>query len=187
VVRNDVLEVTFAEFNSRFLPSLKVVGRVLDMPDATKVYDGVIVQQMLDRYVVSLFPSSGKSYQINLPELDGYRVLEGKYENNVLMLMAEKKGKYSRFVMRFSSDFNSHDMRLVENVDYTNLNFTVTDAGICTMINEEEKLEAFSNKKDAGTIKIMEDPAIDGAMCLWHDGVKVIFSKDDKLYSMKMK
>ena len=195
VVGNDVIEITFAELSTKntslpgnhFLPALKVVGRVLDMPDATKVYDGVVVQQVLDRYVVSLFPASGKSYQINLPELDGYRVLDGKYENNVLMLVAEKKGKYNRFVMRFAPDFSSHDMRVVEDVDYTDLNFTVTDAGICTMINEEEKLEAFSNKKDAGTVKIMEDPAIDGTMRLWHDGARVMFSKEDKLYSIKMK
>jgi serine/threonine protein kinase len=187
VAGNDVLEITLTEIGNKILPAVKVVSRVLDVPDATKVYQGVIVQRVLDRYVVSIFPQSGQCRQINLEELDDYRVLDGKYENNVLMLMAEKGGKYTRFVMRFSPDFGSHDMRIVEDVDYSDLNFTVTDAGICTMINEEEKIEAFSNKKDAGSVKVMEDPAIDGTMRLFHDGAKVLFAKEGKLYSITMR
>jgi hypothetical protein len=187
VAGNDVLEITLSEAGNRILPALKPVGRVLDVPDATKVFNGVVVQQVFDRYVVSIFPESGTSYQINLPELDGYRVLDGKYENHVLMLVAEKGGKYSRFVMRLDANFSTHDMRIVDDIDYTDLNFTVTDAGICTMINEEEKIKAFSNKKDAGSIKVMEDPAIDGTMRLFHDGAKVLFVKENKLYGITMR
>jgi len=185
ITGNDVLEIVLTEIGDRILPSLKNVGRVLDVPDATKVYDGVVVQQVLDRYVVSVFPESGKCYQINIPELDGYRILTGKYENNVLMLIGEQKGKYTRFVIRFGPDFASYDIRLVQDVDYTGLNFTVTDASVCVTINEEEKVELFSNKKDS-SLKIIEDAAIDGTMHLFHNGSKVIFAKKDKLYSMSM-
>ena len=183
----DILELAFTELSDKFIPSLKPVGKVLDVLDATKVFDGVVFQNMMGRWIASIFPNSGECYQINLSELDDYRVIDAKYENNVLMVVGEKAGKYDRLVMRFGPGYSSHDMRKVENITYTGLNFTVTDHGACACINEEEKMEVFSNKKDSSTVKVYDDPAVDSDMTLFHDGTSILFAKGNKLYSMTMK
>jgi len=188
-IRNgtDILELAFAEMGDNFIPSLRPVGKVLDVLDATKVFDGVIFQCMMGRWIASIFPVSGECHQINLAELDDYRIIDAKYENNVLMVVGEKAGKYDRFVIRFGSGYTGHDMRKVENITYTGLNFTVADHGVCSCINEEEKMEVFSNKKDSATVKVIDDPVVDSDMTLFHDGSSILFSKGSKLYRISMK
>ena len=183
----DVLEIEFTEFADRFIPTANTVGTVLDVLDATKVLDGVIMQNLLGRWVASIFPESGKCYQINIKELDGYRVLDAKFENNVMMVVGEKGGKYDRFVFRFAPNYVAYDVRKVENVTYSGLNFTVADHGACACMNEEEKMEVMTSKKDAPSVKIMDDPALDSDMKLFHDGTKILFARGNKLYSISMK
>ena len=41
--------------------------------------------------------------------------------------------------------------------------------------------------KESNTLKVIDNSLIDGNMKLFNDGVKVIFAKGKKLYSLKMK
>ena len=183
-----VLELNFVEIGNTIQCTSKNVGVVLDLPGATKVFDGLILQNMLGRYFASFFPKSGHCYQVGFQELDDYKIVEAKYENNVLVVAGVKpNGKYDRFVFRFSPDFKVYDCRKVENVTFTGLNFTVSDAGVCVLITEEEKVEIFSNKMNNGSLKEMDDPAVSSDMRLCHDGAKIMFTKNKKLYSFSMK
>jgi hypothetical protein len=182
----NVLELNFIEIGNSLQVSTKHVGSVLDVPGATKVYDGVIIQSLLGRYFASLFPSSGRCHQVGIPELDQHTVMDAKYEKNVLVIVAahRKTGKYDRLVLRLADDFASYDLRKVENITPTGINFTVNDAGVCTLMNEEEKLEAFSKKMNASTVKVLDDPALESDMRLYHDGARIVFTKENKLYSI---
>jgi hypothetical protein len=182
-----VVEVGFYGTGDVIRASFKKVGNVLDMPEATKVFPGVIVQILLNRYVVSVFPETGRCFQVGIEELDGYRLVDAKYENNVLMIVGEKAGQYDRFVLRFNRDYQGYHLRKVENITHTGLNFTVNDAGVCMMVNEEEKVEAFSNLSNTTQVKMMEDPAIAGDMQLFHDGTAMLFAQGKKLYKISMK
>jgi hypothetical protein len=179
-------ELHLNEFGSKVLPSMKYVGQVVDAPNATKIYDGVIVQNIFGRHLCSFFPSFGQSYQIPLDEMDGYRIIDAKFDS-VLMVVGEKNGNYTRFVFRFDKGFKNHDNRIIEDIDYTGLNFTVNDRGVCVAVVEEEKVEVFQSQINSPTIKEMEDPAIRGDMRLFHDGPNVFFYQGKKIYRMKMK
>jgi hypothetical protein len=184
-IQNDcsILEAQFFE-GQKTLITLRPVGNCLEK--ATQLYPGVAIQNLLGTYYASFFPQSGQCHQIAIKELTGYKVLDAKFENGVLMIVVSKRGKYDRFVMRFASDW-SYDLRVVKDVTYSGLNFTVLDNGICVCINEEEKVEIFSHTKDRADIKEIDDPAIDSSMKLFHKGMKVLFAKGNKLFSMSMK
>lgn len=184
-IRNDtgILEIVFKEINNEIIPATKLVGRVTN---STVVLDGFVIQSVLGRYIASIFPETGICHQINIKELDGYKIIDGRYENKILIIIATIKGKYSRFIFRLSDDFQSYDYRKVESIAYTDLNFTVNDAGICVLISEDEKIELFSNKMNS-SIKCINDPVIDGDMKLSHNGGKILFSKNNKIYSISMK
>lgn len=170
----------------RIIPS--IVGRVLDVPGATQIFDGVILQNMLGTFHASLFPESGKCFQIRLKEPQEYRVVDARYENNVLVIVGVKQGQYDRFVFRFDGKtFKNYDVRITDNITYTGLNFTVADQGIAVLLNDEEKLEAFSNSMSSSSVKVMDDDALEADMKFFHKGTKILFAKGKKLFTIKMK
>lgn len=183
-----VLQLTFDEIGGDIQCFSKIVGNVLNLPSATKVFDGGIIQNLLGRYYVSIFPTTGKCYQIPIPELDDYKIIDAKYENKVMVVIGvHKNGKYDRMIFKLSNEFNSYSFRKKEDVIYSGINFTVTDAGTVILINEEEDVEAFLNKKEVDSVKEINDNAISGDMKLYHDGSTVLFARGKKLYKISMR
>lgn len=182
-----ILEVNFKQVGNNILAGAKPIAQVLDVLGSTKIFDGVVMQNLLGRWYVSIMPVSGRCYQMPLSELDNCRIIDAKFINKVLMVITEKDSKYNRLVFRLNNDYNSYDIRTIENITYTGLNFTVADHGVCVCINEDEKIEIFSNKKGSSQIKILEDPEIDNAWKLFHDGSSILFANGKKLYRISIK
>jgi hypothetical protein len=180
-----ISELNFFEIGKEVHAVPKHVGNVME--SSTKFYDGVIIQNVLGAFMASMFPTAGVHYQIQCPEFKGYQIIDAKYRDNVLMVVASKKGKYDKFILRFDSNFSSYSVRKVDDISYVGINFTVLENGIVIHINENEEVEIFSNKKDSNTVKVIDSNAISGDMKLFNDGVQVIFSKGKKLYKLKMK
>jgi hypothetical protein len=186
IKNNDkVSELSFVEMGKNIHAVPKHVGNVME--NSSKFYDGVIIQNVLGSFVASVFPSAGVHHQIQCQEFKGYQVIEAKYRDNVLIVIASKKGKYDKFILKFDEKFSSYSLRKVEDVSYVGINFTVLDNGLVVHINENEELEIFSNKKDSGKVKVIDNNLITGDMKLFNDGVQVMFSKGKKLYKLKMK
>jgi hypothetical protein len=180
-------ELTFNEIGYGIHVSTRAVGNVQDAPGATTVIDGAIIQNMLGRHIVSVFPITGRCNQVAIPEMDGYRLIEGKYENGVLVCLAEKAGQYDRFVVIFSQDFSAYDLRKVEDVDLASLNFTVGDQGTVILMMPDERLEVFSNRQNSGKVTEFDDDGITGDMRLTHDGSRILFFRGDRLCSITMR
>lgn len=179
----DIIEIRFLNTNNRLIPLQKIVGKVMDL-DATKIFDGVIIQNMLGKHYASIFPNSGVCYQIKLTELDNLDVIDAKYENHVLVAIAvDRKGNYHRHVFWLNDNYSTYTARVVNNINYTGINFTVTDSGTAVLIREDDKIEVFRGTH----INIVEDKAINGNMKLYHLGNSILFTQDNKIYSMKMK
>jgi hypothetical protein len=185
-VRNgpNVVEVMLKEGNVT-LASPAIVANIAEK--SSTMFEGCLFQNLLGSYFVSIFPESGKHYQIKMDELDGYRLVEAKYDGGVLMVVGIKDGRYDRFVFRLSSMYTKYDVRRIEDIDHTGLNFVVLDSGICVCINEEDQVEVFLSKRESELLRIIEDSGIDGSMKLFKDGIRVLASKGNKLYSLKMK
>jgi len=180
-----ISELNFVEMGKEVHAVPKHVGNVME--SSTKFYDGVIIQNVLGSFMASMFPTAGVHRQIQCPEFKGYQIIDAKYRDNVLMVIASKKGKYDKFILKFDSNFSSYSVRKVDDISYVGINFTVLENGIVVHINENEEVEIFSNKKDSNTIKVVDSNAISGDMKLFNDGVQVMFSKGKKLYKLKMK
>lgn len=179
-----VYEVLLSDLGSQVIASTKETAQTLE--HATRLYPGVVVQNLLGSTYVSLLIASGSAQQVRLKELDEYRILDARYEGNVLMVVGEKKGQYDRLVFRFDGA-GTYDVREVKDIQPTGLNFTVLDHGICVCLNEDEKLELFSARSGSTTLKTVEDPALSGDMRLGKMGGQVVFSRGTKLYKMKMR
>ena len=179
----NIYEVNLIEGKDTFV-STQSVSNILEK--ATQMFDGVVVQNLLGSYYVSIFPKPNHHNQINIKELNRYKIIDAKYKNNVLMIVGNKNGKYDRLVFRFNENWE-YDCRITKDVCYNGINFVVLDNGICICINEEEKVEIFNNKKDSATLTEIDDPAIHGDMKLFNKGTKVLFAENNKISSMTMR
>lgn len=157
------------------------------MENASRLFQGGVYQNMLGSCFVSLFPRSKAAYQVRIPELDTVKFLSAKFDHGVLMVLGSKKGVYSRFIFRFTEDFTSYDVREVENVTPTELNFVTMDSGVCVSLTEDENLELFSAKKGSSSVKVVEDTMLGGDMLLVRRGPKLGFIRGNSVFEMKMK
>ncbi len=152
------------------------------MPSATRLFDGMAVQDMLGAWYASVFPLPGKSHQFHLKELDGWRMVDAKYDNGVLMVVGAKGGKYDRWVFVLQPDFSGYMCREhLKDIAYTGLNFVVLETGVCAHIDEQERLVLFANKPGTGG-KMVDDPVLTSAMKLYRCGSNVLFAQGAKLY-----
>jgi len=157
------------------------------MPHSSIMMDGFLLQKALgNQYLYIPVPSKNQCMIIKVPELDGYRIVSGKYNNNVCMLVGKKGSVYNKIILRFCHDFSMHDCRVIEDVDIDSINFAVLDNGICASI-EDGKLVLFRNTPNDPGLKSIEDPELNSSMRLWSDGAGILASIDNKLYSIKMR
>ena len=187
--RDKVLEMAFADVGNSVIASTRTVASVL--PNASLLFPGGVVQNMLGSAFVSIF-SKGRSHQIRMKELDDYRILGGKYDEGdkggVLMFVGVKKGQTDRLVFRFDDTFSTYDLRTVADVLSSDLNFIVTDAGVCVLLDEtNDCLELISVRKGSTQMKTITDNLIGGDMRLFKSGAQVLVARGDKVYQMRMK
>jgi len=190
---DSIYEIILTDTEGKVIASSRGVASTLE--HASRLYPGVVVQNLLGATYVSLLSASGHAFQERLEELDEYRVIDARYDgaeipthNNggILMVVGEKGGQYDRLVFRFGNDL-AYDIRVVEDIQPTGLNFVVLDSGVCVCLNEDEHLELFSTRKGSPTVKTIEDPILGGDMILGKMGAQVIFARGNKVYRMKMK
>jgi hypothetical protein len=186
VKQNDKLsEIEFIELPNKILISSSAVTSIQE--NATKLFDGVVIQNVLGSCVASMLPQYRTCHQVLLPEMKGYQIIDAKYDKNVLIIIANKKGKYDKFIFTLSEDFKTYEMRKVGDVTYCGINFTVLDNGVVIHVNEDEEMEIFLNKIGKNNVKVIDSSSIRGDMRLFADGTNVLFSEKNKIYKIKMK
>ncbi len=179
--RDQVVELVLSQ--GALLPGIAVAS-VLE--HASQLHEGCVTQSMLGSAFVSLFPRSRAGYQVRVPELDSYRIVEAKFEGRVLMVLGAKEGRYDRLVFCFDETFMVYELKVVGGVTPSGLNFIVTQAGICISVTEEEKIEAFSVARGPHVSRIVEDDAIGGDMRLVLVGGRPGYAQGNKLYTMRL-
>jgi serine/threonine protein kinase len=178
-----VYEMKYENPGSRGLVVPQVVANVL--PHASKMFPGVIVQDLLGTCYVSVFPQSGECYQIRINEIKGYKLVDAKFDNGILMFVGNKKGIYDRFVFSIKDD-QILETRKIENVSYNSLNFITLNSGICVGINEDDKIELFYSNA-INKVKLIEDSRINGQHMVRTDGDRVLFIEGNKIIQGKTK
>ena len=156
------------------------------LENATRMYDGVAVQDILGSCFVSVFPEKKTCLQVRIKELDGARITAAKYENGVLMAVAACDGKYDRHVIRIADD-RTYDHSVVKDVGITTPNFVTMPSGVCVHLNEQEEIEVFSNQVGSTSVKAFKDPALSGDMRLTRDGSQAMFFRDDEMFAFEVR
>lgn len=182
-----IVEIQLLETSDKIVVSSKIVCNVLE--NATELYSGVSIQNCGGVYFASLFPQIGKCYQFKLPELCNVQLLDAKYDNHVLMILAKDRtsGTTVRFVFRFDIDFESYDCSVVSS-SIQELNFVVSEAGICVCVADDTEIELFHNQKDTKSKRTLIDHKLPSGLTLYKSQKgEVIAAANKHLYKVSMK
>ena len=181
---NKLNEVILNEFNDNVI--VKYNSWSIS-PNSSKLMDGFVYQSLLGNAFLTIPYSSGLMANIALPELDDYKIIDGKYENKVSMLIGlnNKTLKYDRITLIFNKNHDQYVISVKEDVDYY-LNFTVLEVGVVLDIHKDGEISVFLNDLDNDKRKEIKDSIISTDWKLTHEGSKAMFYKDKSLFQLKM-
>jgi hypothetical protein len=179
-----IFAVDFIELPQSLLLGLRPVANV--MMQATQLFEGVAIQNLLGTKYTSIPTPSGACHQVRLPELDADQILNARIEKNVLIVVTTRAGQYQRFIYRFADDFSSYDVRVVVDIASTDINFTVLDSGVALHLIDG-KMELFSTEKHAASVRTLRDPLLETDVRLFHQGNQALIARGNKLYKISLR
>jgi len=182
IYNGKMTENTFQNMGKKVLHLTKEVSNIFE--PATKLFPGVAVQDILGRCWLAIPYAEGKCASIAVPDLDGDRILDAKYEGHVCILISEKAGKYKRTVLHFNDKVNSFTSRVEDDIAYEGVNFTCLSNGVCVHIPTDSVVELF---RDNSKVKTVANPPFTTDMKLSNDATSVLFINDTGLYTVKLK
>lgn len=190
-VRNggNLIEISILEINNKTIVTPKTpVWNI--MPHSSHVLGGFIFQSVLGKPYIIIPKPAGISNKnsscqiIQIPELEGFRVLEGKHDNGICMIIGQKGNKYYRFIFKICEN---KAYLFMKDEDCSQINFVTLDNGVTVMIDDDDTVKVFHNNIKQTSMKEIKDPMINSSMSLFKNGIKVRISSKNKLYQLSMK
>ncbi len=180
VNRGHLYENTFLTVGNRTLVHSQAVDNVSEFN--AQIYTGLIVQELLGKFWVTIPYAPGKSCSRHIPELNGYRVIDARSEKNVCVLVAEKQNAYYRFILTLTPDFTAYSARTEADISYEGINFTVLENGLCILLAGADELQVFKGD----TVHKFERPPIDANMRMFTKSGGVFFLNGTSVFAFKM-
>lgn len=159
----------------------KPVGNVMEK--ATRLFQGVAIQNMLGTYYVSIFNEPGKCYQANLSLAKGSKVVDAKYDKGIMIIITAVQGVYNRFVYYFNG-VTLEKVQSLYDIDYEAINFAVSDSGMCIMIDGKDNLHIIP-QYDFSKKVVYKNSMVTSSMRLYTNGAKVYCIDGNKLLQIK--
>lgn len=173
-----LVEIIYRTINNKNIRSSRHASNISDL--SSKVFNGVIFQDLLGKSYITLPFERGKCVLKPIKEMDSYRILSAKSEQNICIAIAEKNGKYYRFIIVFDKLFSTYKIRLDEDVSYSDVNFTVKPNGVCILALDDE-VEIFKDEH----IKRLSNSPFDSGTPLFNKQGDIFFIVSNKIYSVK--
>lgn len=157
------------------------------LPGQTQLFENMLMANVLGAPYL-IIPEKSKTCRfIQVDELKGYRMVNAKFLNKVAIIVGQKNGILDKFIIRFSADFKTKDVRIVNNVDTGDINFTVLPNGVTAHIHEDGQIEIFFNDPTNPKMKIVSDKKISQDMRLTSSGTAIYFHQGRNLQQLSMK
>lgn len=162
---------------------IHVTKNICNIGASYKMYKGVVVQDDFTICHLAIPYEKDMCVNIHINELDGFRIVDARYDKRVCIIIAEKQNKYSRFFICFNEEHSKYTIREEEMLNFHLANFIVLPNKFCISIDDEKLLIFIDNSKR----KEMTNCPFDASVRLYHEQMQVLFVDEKKLYSVTMK
>lgn len=181
-----VVELVLAEVGAAVIAGPRLVANVL--PNATRLHDGLAVQNLLGAAQLLAFPEAGCCRAVRVPELDQATVVHARLDRNVAMLtLARGPGRYERLVLRLDASWQRYDLKRVADVSPTGASFVTLDTGVCVCLGEQDELELFPARMGAEGARVVADSALTGSLSLGRIGATVTLQRGACLHAVRLR
>ncbi len=154
------------------------------LPKAHQVLNGILYQNVLGEPYVLVPYQAQACALLPVPELQGYQVLDGKYEAGVAMLLGYRQGRYALLCLRFSENFQHYQADIMQDVEQAQVNFVALDNGVVVQLLQEGELQVL-HRSQAGR-RVVKDAAIRSDMRLCKNGTQVLAYQGERLYALRL-
>ena len=120
-------------------------------------------------------------------ELDGKKIVNAKYKNNILVVNYKNSFNYTNIVFKINNFFDKYEVIYQEDNDVSNINFTVNDKGVACYIPEDEKMLLFFNQFNNQAIRKIKDTKISLNMKLYSSHSNINIYVNNEIYNISIK
>ncbi|MBI4068163.1 hypothetical protein HY413_02005 [Candidatus Kaiserbacteria bacterium] len=155
------------------------------MPLSTRWFDGCGIQDALGAaYLVAPYGDAMCAH-IRVRELDGITPVAAKSGNRFVAVAGiDKSGTYRKYEFACNKDYDAYTLWQGK-ADGPELNMAILARGVCATIVEDGRMSIFVPSTGAKTD--VQDPHIATDMTLYADTDRVVYTRDDAVWSVKMK
>jgi hypothetical protein len=177
---NSLIEHTCTKIYDRTVHSVKHVANIFG--PACNFFDGVIVQDILGKCMLTLCDDDGNFVNASVQELDKHRIIDGKCVKGVVVIISEKSGIFTRSVLTFSEHRSNYHIRTDEVDAGESAEFAVKSQGLCVGVVNDD-LEAWSGNR----AKVFKKSPIPSGSLMYTENDKTLFAVGNKLYVTEKK
>lgn len=156
----------YTTFNNK-LSELKLVCNKMCIENSWEIikesldfFENLFIQKIGNRNIVYIPYESSSCAIINMPELEGYRVINAMYKNRILNLVIYKNTKYERLIIKFNEIMKSYKIIYREETDILSINATTLINGVFLSIINDDQIFMTLNTYEKDNINIINDQNI---------------------------
>lgn len=180
---NDLTELNIIQIGKKVMLARGKPWPVL--PNTLRWYNGVGVQQALQKAMFLTLPFNGNSYlPIRVKELDNLKVANAVAAKQFVAVMVQTKtGEYQRLEITFDKTYSSYTVQ-THKVDTAELNMVGVPSGAVALLEEDGEIALFKPTSTNPTTKVKDkNLTTDLQLFLSHTGV--VYLKDGEVWSLK--
>lgn len=156
----------YTSFNNK-LSELKLIFNKMCIENSWEVikenldfFENIFIQKIGNRNIIYIPYEQSACAIINMPELEGYKVINAMYKNRILNLVVYKNSKYERLIIKFNDIIKSYKIIYKEETDILSINATTLINGVFLSIINDEQIFMTLNKFEKDNINIINDQNI---------------------------
>lgn len=189
---NQIYAVNYDNFMSLELinfgkETLTIKSSFSIMPYSSQVFDNCIYQNTMGKGFMYLIHDKDTTPLIKFKELDGKKIVNAKYKNNILIVNYKNSFNYTNIIFKINNFFDKYEVIYQEDNDVSNINFTVNDKGVACYIPEDEKMLLFFNQFNNQAIRKIKDTNISLNMKLYSSHSNINIYVNNEIYNISIK
>lgn len=157
------------------------------MPYASQIFDNCIFQNTMNKAFFYIIHDKNTIPLIKIKELDGKKIVNAKYKNNILIVNFKNNFNYTNIIFRINKSFDKYEVIYQEENDVSNINFTVNDKGVSCFIPEDNNMILFFNIFNNNNIRKIEDKNIKTNMNFYSNFSDINLFVNNEIYKISLK
>lgn len=188
VLNGRVTQVVLKDFSGKQVFS---IGDTWDVTQkSTTVMSNCVYMSVLGKAHILIPEESGGDYflrTLRIQELDQYKIVDAKFDKNVLGVIGFQNGKYDRFMIMIDKLGEKHHIVKDSDIGIPYMNFVVLENGVGVSMDENAVVSIFTTKPSSYQMKSIKDDSIKGSIRFFKSGMTVLFADGKKLLTLKVK